>query len=142
MLQHTNGINSTMEIDRERTGDLIVCRFVDKHSLFLRVIQDFILPSRLKCSDGVCRTRVNSEVQYTLVSYLPIRELQAATDNVTVVTRNVATFDCSPMMDRIQFAFMLTLITLLVMLLFLGLRGFGFDFVRRVTLGANRQKQH
>jgi hypothetical protein len=134
-MTHASTNSSVMlEIDRERTGDLIVCQFVDRHSLFLRVIQDFILPSRLKCCDNVCSTRVNSELQYRLVSYVPISVLQS--DNVTTTIRNLATFDCSPIVDRIQFAFMFNLITLLVMLVIFALRGVIRDCSRR----HNRQK--
>jgi sulfate adenylyltransferase subunit 1 (EFTu-like GTPase family) len=114
MTHASTNSSDMLEIDRERTGDLIVCQFVDRHSLFLRVI--------------------HSELQYRLVSYVPISVLQS--DNVTTTIRNLATFDCSPIVDRIQFAFMFNLITLLVMLVIFALRGVIRDCSRR----HNRQK--
>ena len=138
MLMNAEVIN----LDRDRHGDIITCEFVQKHSLILRLIQGFILPGRLKCRDGVCRSPFNAEHEYKLVSLVEV-PIHATLDNSTTVTRTLATFDCNTIRDRIQFSGMLTIIALLVLFFIFKLR-LHLLVARALGFGdtANRQKQN
>jgi hypothetical protein len=118
-------------LDRDRNGDILTCEFVQKHSLILRLIQGFVLPGRLRCMGSVCVAPYNAEHQYKLLSCVPING---------TVPRNVATFDCTPIRDRMQFCALLTVIALLVLSFVFSLR-LHLHIAKYLGLGSAREKQ-